>query len=548
MAITADERLQIVNQVLSAIRTNSLTIDQLTPVLQLSDTDKMEINGGKSATFEILKKYIGALSEEDVKTLINQFIEQTVSGSSVKVPSSKAVKEVMSVAEGAQSNSTDALETAKGAMKIAGNALTVAEGAQSEAESAKSQAERAESLGRTATNLVGALSDRVDGVENRVDGVYKNVALLGKVVSRVERDVVPSFDRVVDKVASNVMESGKIDVAPGIHIEVVWDRSRGRFVLLSHGDENHPDSGDAYLNWSSLAEEHPELPLYSDFCASDGNVRTDRAYRSGSSLYRVVAAQGDGVASLVEIGAKEALLIDMWEKRWRVNGISFGYYDYSAVDGHPFVGNDLRMTYDEALDIMDIARIHQQDSTTATLGVYPRNVARTLPPVLLQTYTSAPIYGLFYLCSHLEIARIMNLYSNDTNLDSREIAVTSTREAFYGCKVLREVRGVLKMPVTDTQNQHFYNCTTPALTTIWIKGLSLSMRLLDESNKIKYECLRFMVDNAANTSAITVTVHEEIFDALSGGGAPMYDNGGSDEEWTQLMKDAVAKNISFASA
>ena len=41
MAITQDELQSIVNAVLSAIRTNSRTIDQLTPVTSLSDGDKI---------------------------------------------------------------------------------------------------------------------------------------------------------------------------------------------------------------------------------------------------------------------------------------------------------------------------------------------------------------------------------------------------------------------------------------------------------------------------------------------------------------------------
>lgn len=58
MAITQDELQGIVNDVLSAIRTNSRTIDQLTPVEELSDTDCWEINGGKKVPFSVIGECI----------------------------------------------------------------------------------------------------------------------------------------------------------------------------------------------------------------------------------------------------------------------------------------------------------------------------------------------------------------------------------------------------------------------------------------------------------------------------------------------------------
>lgn len=58
MAITQDELQGIINAVLSSIRTNSLTIDQLTPVTSLSDDDSFEINGGKRITYRMLEHFL----------------------------------------------------------------------------------------------------------------------------------------------------------------------------------------------------------------------------------------------------------------------------------------------------------------------------------------------------------------------------------------------------------------------------------------------------------------------------------------------------------
>ena len=65
MAITSDELQTIVSAVLSSIRTNSRTIDQLTPVTALADTDNLEVHGGKRVVFSILRNLILSKSGVD---------------------------------------------------------------------------------------------------------------------------------------------------------------------------------------------------------------------------------------------------------------------------------------------------------------------------------------------------------------------------------------------------------------------------------------------------------------------------------------------------
>lgn len=69
MAITPDEQQSIVSAVLSSIRTNSRTIDQLTPVTSLSDSDSFEINGGKRVTYKVLRDLIEILFTTAIDTL-----------------------------------------------------------------------------------------------------------------------------------------------------------------------------------------------------------------------------------------------------------------------------------------------------------------------------------------------------------------------------------------------------------------------------------------------------------------------------------------------
>lgn len=67
--MTAEELQSIISQVLSAIQTNSKSIEQLTRVTSLADTDLFEVSGGKSVSFEVLKEKIKILSTAEVEQL-----------------------------------------------------------------------------------------------------------------------------------------------------------------------------------------------------------------------------------------------------------------------------------------------------------------------------------------------------------------------------------------------------------------------------------------------------------------------------------------------
>lgn len=56
MAITKEELTSIVNSVLSALATNSKTIDQLTSITDLGDDDFFEVNGGKKVSYGLISK------------------------------------------------------------------------------------------------------------------------------------------------------------------------------------------------------------------------------------------------------------------------------------------------------------------------------------------------------------------------------------------------------------------------------------------------------------------------------------------------------------
>lgn len=91
MAITQDEIQNIVSLVLSSLRTNSRTIEQLARITELSDDDLLEINGGRAISAQGVKSYLTPLLEN----FFNEIVTQEINSSSKVVPSSAVIKKAL---------------------------------------------------------------------------------------------------------------------------------------------------------------------------------------------------------------------------------------------------------------------------------------------------------------------------------------------------------------------------------------------------------------------------------------------------------------------
>ena len=80
--MTEEELKSIISAVLSSIRTNSKTIDQLTAVETLGESDFFEVNGGRKISYSVLASLISSLAKDgqtDLKTLIEKNVLKSVS-------------------------------------------------------------------------------------------------------------------------------------------------------------------------------------------------------------------------------------------------------------------------------------------------------------------------------------------------------------------------------------------------------------------------------------------------------------------------------------
>ena len=211
---------------------------------------------------------------------------------------------------------------------------------------------------------------------------------------------------------------------------------------------------------------------------------------------------------------KKDLFVDMWDSAWG----QYGKYDpVNAPDAeHPYMGNDIWMTYEEALTV------HRESSGANYLCDYchPFATARTFYPVR----NSHGSWGnnatfAFGRCANLEVIRFE---------DSVYIGVGPT--TFGSCNKLRTILGgKLRGAIGNTLN-------LPNIEEFKADKIDkdVSMPL---AAKVSLESLQYLVANAANTSAITITVHPDVYAKLSDE---------TNAEWHALMAAAAAKNINFA--
>lgn len=214
--------------------------------------------------------------------------------------------------------------------------------------------------------------------------------------------------------------------------------------------------------------------------------------------------------------SKLELFVDMWNQAWGEYG---GYDPENAPDAqHPFMGNEIWMTYEEAIAVMHHSVIYAPSQQNLYSHKHPP--CRTLLPTMAYGYAEE-YNGTYGYCNKLETIRIRGGYGGES------VGIKNAQSAFMVCTVLREVFGILDLAQCSTPQ-------TPADKATNLEGLYISHLHVDlnmaTNPKWRLDCVEFVVENAANTSAITITLHPDAYARLTDG----------------LIASAAAKNINFA--
>lgn len=201
--------------------------------------------------------------------------------------------------------------------------------------------------------------------------------------------------------------------------------------------------------------------------------------------------------------------------------------------------------------LTDITEAQMRVILSSPWGVYanivecPRNIRTNLAPNAVTTHF-APILDSIDLTNRfvntvLEVAKLWS--------PSYKVFVAAISTAFANSRSLKNIIGVINMADITTQNlayRPFYNCDT--LEEVYLHSLKVSIEIKN-SPLLSLASLQYLVANAANTSAITITVHPDVYAKLTGDTTNAAASELTEEElsqWQQVLADANAKNISFA--
>lgn len=242
----------------------------------------------------------------------------------------------------------------------------------------------------------------------------------------------------------------------------------------------------------------------------------------------------DNKLSLTE-RAKRYVFNAMWDVAWKVGNNVYGKYDPdNAPDPeHPYLGNGLWMTYEEAIEVM----INGVPLTIAR--AYYQKRARTNLPYRTGWSGNIPTDYIFAY-STVEVVRMGSgsWWVNGTSSDTMFM---------YNGNLVRIINPIiLHAGLSYTLNQTFAGCSK--LEDFQLKGLHNNINLAS-CPKLNYATFYYMITNRANANTITITVANDVFAKLTGdtsNAAAAALTEAEAEQWQELVTLALSKNISFA--
>lgn len=178
-------------------------------------------------------------------------------------------------------------------------------------------------------------------------------------------------------------------------------------------------------------------------------------------------------------------------------------------------------------------KTNEMDKYSDLTSSYPGAKIRTNLGFYENTYRFQKSISIFdaFRGSQFEV---LKLGSNSLNYRT---PVSNVNSAFTACRKLTKIIGVLDFSnITSDVNYTFGSCEK--LNSVFIKNLKISIPFSD-SPLLSLESLQYLITNAANTSAITVTVHADVY-------AKIQDE--SQADWHALITSAQEKQITFATA
>lgn len=453
---------------------------------------------------------------------------------------------------------TEAHSKAEAAQATAETAQSAADGAQTSADAALAQARAAEAKGLQLPRFSGEV----------IDGVPHGASVLNQGIGM--RSDSPGcavvFDKSCNRFLLRVREEGVmfptfytlwVDAA-SMGLTQDMDPELPRLYKASPGVAylaTEPPYG-LYFLGEGMADliEGSQPPTYDDFSEEvkeeiDASLTTEKVKGpDGRSLEARLTSDREQMESQlsnvlaeepltpdnfpdINIYTREQLKMDLFIDMWNSACGQYGKYaPEEAPDAeHPFLLNGLWLTYEEAL----ATYYTPIESRGEYLAKYCQDIKLRTNICTYKTVYWLPVdlYNIARSATNMEVIRL------STN-DAGGVYVSANDSAFSGAKKLRAIYPFIVDAYSGGSAyawlNTFRNC--PMLEDVQIKNLKYSLDFR-ESPRLSLTSLQYIVANAGNTAAITITVHPEVYAKL---------NDETDAEWHALLAQGAEKNINFA--
>lgn len=334
-----------------------------------------------------------------------------------------------------------------------------------------------------------------------VEWVDQGIPLRGTVISHTSS---PSYNTIA--VVYN------FDGDEPLELHVLWLNSNGAATDTCFSSDQTLAS--AFNAKQTKLEDTTDVVIESETDTTDGLYLTDKA--------------------------KMRLFIDQWNAAWNINGTVYGKYDPEhAPDAlHPFMGNEIWMTYEEAILVMEYSSGFSAYQRISLVNI----PIKTLLPIPLNSYNT---YVDIMDMRELRAIRFIEYRGNAQVISQQPWFIPS-------CGNLTRIEGTFNISNMDSSACWRFLRNSGNIKEFRASGLNKQLNLQTNS-KLSLATMQYLVDNASTAitaeKPVVVTVHADVFAKLTGDMTNEAAAALTDDEktaWAAVLTAATSKYISFA--
>lgn len=548
MAITNDEKQSIINAVLSSIRTNSRTIDQLTIVTEVADTDNFEIHGGKRVAFSKLRELI--LSKSGVGAINDKLpeLDDVVEFKEVRNDITLIATQQTSVLGGIAGSTDAGYGAVYDPTRKRFFLMYYGEEAQTDASVVTAYGNFADedrfgaspSSGGGRVPVSGKLylckNDgglyHWNGADLVVVAAKKHAITLQQAVAGTGAWSGPAFDdiRVGDTLTFTDTETQTATVFCEYKTSA---NARALCAAYAHANETNSV---IMLLWLTDSGTYGKGGLPTSQTVVDWLDKKQKTLAATTDV-KVQSADEDTDGLYLTDSAKRAVFNDMFNLAAGSDG---GYKPSEAPDpAKPYLLNTLWLSYEEAVKIYAI--------NGADAGRYQPNISKRY-----SHYSGAPLVNsvrtLFKVCGH---SQYYGMFFGDVELEVVNVDISGNLTwVFRSNSKLKTVLGTVEISEVTSGDNLIWDCAL--LEDVNLKGLRKNIRMRG-CPKLSLATMQYLVDNASTAitagKPVVVTVHADVFAKLTGDMTNEAAAALTDDEktaWAAVLTAATSKYISFA--